>query len=680
MNRSYVKTAAAVTVSLVLFVSLSRIPATGANPFEKIKDAIEVTGGWDRYIYAWGDTAIPDNDRWTAVRTPHKKNNMDMGNFWDVPGEGDETKKPGKALQLWELPYKFQKSPDHDRRYKFIPLWEKTGRAEDRGFYIVQSETGCCMRNAAGAQNAADRTPEGNVFIKSADTGETGETGFWDQPGGPSRFKQGDRVGIYSRDYGTDQQYRFIPVGGGFYTIVSANGGYADVAGGKDGDGVNIQMWSPNGTASQKFRIVPTKDRRWKIYTSWGRAVCASDKAVYTWKDSDGRKLEWYFIAAGVNGVELNSSPAINTDTAYHWKISNTGKNRFTFTSRVDGKYLTAAGNASANGAQLITSSVKNDNAEWEFIIISHSGEKKSTGQLIGDRTEDVQNIVSKKLEGFNRTIKEKGYKFSVGATSVIAKTIDEITGFIENGGIGDDGIPLAEEDKEPSPLPNTIVRDPGMKAFNWRDAGLMSAVKDQRSCGSCWAFASTGVYEGVFKIMYGREIDLSEQFIVDCLRFGDLDCGSCNGGSPYNVFNALVKTSAVDELQSPYLGKDSSCSGAGAAGSYKLRKWGFVSMPDKKCEVKDVKKALCKYGPLTTSVMATEIMMAYTSGIFDERTTFNPPDRTNHAVVIIGWDDAKNAWLVRNSWGENWGEKGYIWIDYNTNNIARKALWIRLK
>ena len=101
---------------------------------KKVKDKVEVTGGWDRYIYAWGEFDVPDTERWTAIRTPHKKNKHDMGNFWDVPGGGQEVKGPGKQLQLWEMPYKFQKSPEMDRRYKFNQLWTKTGKVEDMGF------------------------------------------------------------------------------------------------------------------------------------------------------------------------------------------------------------------------------------------------------------------------------------------------------------------------------------------------------------------------------------------------------------------------------------------------------------------------------------------------------------------------------------------------------------------
>ncbi|MFN8182348.1 MAG: C1 family peptidase [Bacteroidia bacterium] len=66
--------------------------------------------------------------------------------------------------------------------------------------------------------------------------------------------------------------------------------------------------------------------------------------------------------------------------------------------------------------------------------------------------------------------------------------------------------------------------------------------------------------------------------------------------------------------------------------------------------------------------------------GCFQANPSNYADPSTNHAVVIIGWDDSKNAWLVRNSWGVYWGENGYAWVDYNTNNIGRRATWVVVK
>ena len=655
------------------------------NAGATVKDKVEVTGGWDRYIYDWAESDIPDTERWTAIRTPFKKDNNDMGNFWDIPGNGELTRGAGKQLQLWEMEYKFQKSPEIDRRYKFIPLREKTGKVEDIGYYIIECNTGYHVRNTAPIKsvNPEGTIPSGYVYIKSVQAGLSGEQGFWDQPGYLEKYKQGESISLYSIDYGTDQQFSFKSAGGGLYNIVSGNGGYVDVQGGDNGDGVKMQIWSPNNSPSQKFRLQHTGNGRWKIYTSWGRVVCTprsftNGSNVHTWGDHQGEWMEWFFIPAGTGNVEVNKTSSINTDPSYHWKIDNIAKNRFTFSSKVDGSYITASGKASDNGSALITSQIKTANSEWEFIIISKGEEKKSTEELVQKRAEEV----NKKLNDFNAEIKKKGYKFKVRATEVINKTIKEITGAFDIKPDPRDSVYM-KDDKAPSSLPASIKRSADMKAFNWRDINMMTPVKNQKACGSCWAFSGLGVYEAVYKIMHGKELDLSEQYVVDCLEGitpagVTADCGSCIGGgnTPF-MFRSMVTSGVALESQVPYLGQNSFCSKKNADMPYRIKQYGYISYNPP--SVKDIKEAICKYGPVFSSLKVTQLFMAYGGGIYDETVPVSSPMDTNHAIVIVGWDDSKNAWLMRNSWSEQWGEDGYVWVQYGCANIGNNVAWIRL-
>ena len=521
-------------ISFVLFT----IPGVQANIFnkaknkitgtaKKVKEKVEVTGGWDRYIYTWGGHDIPDNERWTAIRTPHKKNKNDMGNFWDIPGDGAAVRGPGKKLQLWEMPYKFQRSPEMDRRYKFIRLWERTGKIEDMGYYLILCNTGYYVRNKSS-------------------------------------------------------------------------------------------------------RI-----------------------------------------------VELNRSSVKNTDNSYHWKIENIGKNRFTFISRSGNRYLTASGKASANGSRLIMSYSKSSNSIWEFVIISKGSEKKSTEELVKKRAGEV----NKKLSNLRNTIKKKGYKFRVKATSVINKTIKEITGAFDIKPDPSTAV-LMKNDKAPSSLPASIKRSAGMKSFNWRGIKMMTPVKDQQQCGSCWAFSGMSVYESIYKIMHGKELDLSEQYTVDCLEGVTVagvraDCGSCNGGNVPFLFRTMVTNGTTLESRFPYRAKNSSCSRKNATMPYKIKQYGYISYGQP--TVKEIKEAICKYGPVYSSLKVTELFKAYAGGIYDEKVSVSGPRDTNHAIVIVGWDDSKNAWLVRNSWSSGWGEGGYVWIEYGCANIGNNVAWIRL-
>ncbi|HNX60333.1 MAG TPA: RICIN domain-containing protein, partial [Spirochaetota bacterium] len=245
-----------------------------------VKDKVEVTGGWDRYLYSYGDTSVPDMERWTAIRSTQKKSGNDFGNFWDIPGDGALARGNGKKIQLWEMEYKFQKSPESDRRYMFEPLWEKTRKIEDTGYYLLKCDTGTYVKTTASVKLSPgdDSVPNYPVYIKSAQSGDSAK-GFWDQPGPSDAFRFNDPIGIYSIDEGKDQQFRFVSAGDGWYNIVSLNGGYVTVSNNENADGVRITVFIKAGNEAQKFRVKRLASGRWKIYTYWGRALCTPQSA-----------------------------------------------------------------------------------------------------------------------------------------------------------------------------------------------------------------------------------------------------------------------------------------------------------------------------------------------------------------------------------------------------------------
>ena len=101
---------------------------------------------------------------------------------------------------------------------------------------------------------------------------------------------------------------------------------------------------------------------------------------------------------------------------------------------------------------------------------------------------------------------------------------------------------------------------------------------------------------------------------------------------------------------------------------------WDYVnSPPDFPPTVEQLKTALIEHGPLVAPIYYDECLYNYKGGVFNE----NDLGTVNHVVLLVGWDDAKGAWLVKNSWGEEWGEKGFAWIRYGSNNIGVFAAWI---
>lgn len=224
--------------------------------------------------------------------------------------------------------------------------------------------------------------------------------------------------------------------------------------------------------------------------------------------------------------------------------------------------------------------------------------------------------------------------------------------------------------------VPLSIAPTLTLAAFNWRDASQLTTVQYQGICGSCWAFTSAAVYEGNYRMKNGKILDVSEQFILDCAtdKNGN-DAGSCDGGWYGGVFDYLMTNGAQLEKEKPYQGKQGFC-GNTTKSKYKVIKWGYIRRDAGIPSVREMKDALAKYGAIAATVKVTPAFQAYRSGIFDEHASVSAPNDVNHAITIVGWDDNKQAYLVKNSWGPGWGENGYIWVEYGSNNIGYGAAW----
>jgi Papain family cysteine protease len=214
----------------------------------------------------------------------------------------------------------------------------------------------------------------------------------------------------------------------------------------------------------------------------------------------------------------------------------------------------------------------------------------------------------------------------------------------------------------------------PTATSFDWRQHGKVTPVRTQ-TCGTCWDFTAMGAYEGSYALRNNQMIDSSEQYILNCAG-----AGTCAGGWWMPVFDYMLTHGTAREQDDPFTGNDHLVCPMGTSTPYRAVNWGFVAsnvstIPD----VSSIKQALCAHGPLATAVMVDAAFQAYRgNGVFDEHTTNF--DWINHGVVIVGWDDAKNAWLIKNSWGPWWGHNGYMWIDYHTNNIGIATAWVDAK
>jgi len=214
----------------------------------------------------------------------------------------------------------------------------------------------------------------------------------------------------------------------------------------------------------------------------------------------------------------------------------------------------------------------------------------------------------------------------------------------------------------------------PAARTFDWRKARGSTSIRDQGGCGSCWAFATNGAFEGNYRIRNGAAIDSSEQDTLDCSG-----AGSCAGG--WWAHQYLIDKGSATEASYPYTPSKGTC--RSVSRPYKAINWGYVENKSSIPSVSKLKQALCQHGPLAIALRATSTFKAYTSGVFNEFAS----GKVNHGVTLIGWDDNKGAWLIKNSWGTGWGdtcgygtERGYMWIKYNCNKAGYAASWVEAK
>lgn len=190
----------------------------------------------------------------------------------------------------------------------------------------------------------------------------------------------------------------------------------------------------------------------------------------------------------------------------------------------------------------------------------------------------------------------------------------------------------------------------------DWTSQGAVTPIKNQGSCGSCWAFSTTGALEGLSKLAYGELKSFSEQQLVDCsAKYGNM---ACNGGLMDNAFKFVRDNGIVLESEYPYKAVKQTC--AIATGSFKIS--GFTDIRD--CNT----LATALVGrPISVAVDASN-WSPYKSGVFSNCKT-----SLNHGVLLVGLTD--QYWVIKNSWGTSWGANGFIWLARgNTCGVCNAA------
>jgi len=216
---------------------------------------------------------------------------------------------------------------------------------------------------------------------------------------------------------------------------------------------------------------------------------------------------------------------------------------------------------------------------------------------------------------------------------------------------------------------PNRTVLSPAASSapassIDWNAEGLLTPIKNQGQCGSCWAFSATEQLESQYYQKYSKLMVLAPQQVVSC----DTTCAGCNGGNPIEAWGYISSFGGQEpNVDYPYTSGTTGQSGTCRAkatdvvedvgASYKL----IASAPSQESNM----LAQIQESPMSICVDAT-LWQTYQGGVITSSSGCGTA--IDHAVQATGYNAPGNYWIIRNSWGETWGEEGFVWVEYGAN------------
>ncbi|CAI2373477.1 unnamed protein product [Moneuplotes crassus] len=205
---------------------------------------------------------------------------------------------------------------------------------------------------------------------------------------------------------------------------------------------------------------------------------------------------------------------------------------------------------------------------------------------------------------------------------------------------------------------------------FSWREirmphsAKVVTPVKDQGHCGSCWAFSTIGAMESHFLITTTKYAIMSEQQLVDCA--GDFDNHGCNGGLPENAFRYISENGLTFEGTYPYVGQDQKCKYDPLYKRITAKGPFVIEEGNEEQLVESIRHA----GPVSVAYQVVDDFRFYESGVYSSNDCENTKSDVNHAVLATGYgvETGLKYYEIKNSWGSDWGDEGFFKIERDQN------------
>ncbi|WP_206082056.1 PKD domain-containing protein [Maribellus sediminis] len=330
------------------------------------------------------------------------------------------------------------------------------------------------------------------------------------------------------------------------------------------------------------------------------------------------------------------------------------------------------------------------ENASLELTGISYATAVAPGLDVASVKKEKKKDQNEAKIRKINNNLKKKGRHWVAGETSVSELSYGERknlygqstfpNGFeFYSGGV----IQVGSEESTSTTdgtlkSATTATSSPYVDEWDWRDRhgkNWITSIKSQSTCGSCWAFAATGATEAMANLYYNQQLnlDLSEQDLVSCSGAGD-----CGGGYPSYALDYIKNNGIVDEATFPYSASEQPCTDKGNNAQETIKIGGRIDFgSDAYPKTEDVlKDMLIKMGPLSSGQANwahAMVLVGYKTVKEGDILYYRDLDSNRDWVVVEAGDPliGKIVWIYKNSWGDYFGDNGYVYTETTMNNVG---------